>query len=60
MRESYTVELSSIELIAVELESKKGQNSNRLGDDDSLVCANGESDGLASSCVRVRLMHAYE
>ena len=49
MRDSYPDELSSIELIAVELESKKDQNSNRLSDDGSLVCDNGERDGLASS-----------
>jgi hypothetical protein len=60
MRDSYSDELSSIELNAAELESKKGQKSNPLGDEHSLVRDNGESDELSSSCMRLRLMHVYE
>ena len=45
---------------AAELESKKGQNEQFLGKITSVDLENGESDGLASSCVGMRVMSAYE
>ena len=45
---------------AVQLDCKKGQNEQTLGETFSLDLEEGENDGLASSCVGVRVMSAYE
>ena len=60
MRIGYTEVLSPIELIARELEFKKGQKWHSLGETMLLDFDNGESCGLASSCIPVRIVHAYE
>ncbi len=44
---------------AAELDCKKGQNGQTLGETLSLDLDNGERDGLASSCVWMRVMSAY-
>ena len=60
MRVCYTEVERSIECDAAELETKKGQNRGLLGGTDMLDCENGMRSGQASSCILVRVVHAYE
>jgi hypothetical protein len=52
--------LSLIECDAGEVEGQTGQNRHSLGGTMLLDCENGERGGLASSCILVRVVRAYE
>lgn len=60
MRVVCTVMLSPGASDAAQLDCKKGQNQPTLGRTSSPDLEKGESDELASSCVWVRVMSAYE
>ena len=60
MRVAYHEMISPGASDAVQLDCKKGQIGQTLGETLSLDLENGESDGLASSYVWVRVMSAYE
>lgn len=45
---------------AAQLDCKKGQNEQTLGGTLALDLDKGENGGLASSCISVRVMSAYE
>lgn len=60
MRVLYTEALSPIECDAVELDGQTCQNHDSLGESTTLAHENDESSERYPSCMRVRIVHAYE